>query len=84
MIFFCERCTACRNYIPAIERHKSESRKEDAAEHGEATHAPDTARYICTAYSHNVIKDRLEPMESRIMKELMSPNTIRELSGGVI
>lgn len=82
MIFFCECCLYSRSYIPAIERHKSEGKREDAAEHGEATHAPDTARYLCTAYSHNVIKDRLEPMESRIMKQLLAPNTMRELSGG--
>jgi len=66
MIFVVERCRYLRDYLPALTRHKSEAKVEDAAEHGEATHSCDAIRLACTA--HNVIKDRLEPMQSRINK----------------
>jgi hypothetical protein len=39
LIFFGESCRAARDYIPALPRHPSENKREDAAEHGEATHA---------------------------------------------
>lgn len=64
MIYFCQRCKYCRDYIPALTRHKSEGKKQDATEHGEATHANDTVRIISMA--HTVIKDRLEPMQAQI------------------
>ena len=41
MIYFCACCKYARDYIPALPRHPSESKREDAAEHGEATHSPD-------------------------------------------
>lgn len=55
MLYICASCKYARDYIPALPRHPSETRKEDAAEHGEATHSPDTLRIICMA--HTVIKD---------------------------
>lgn len=70
MIYFCENCKYTRDYIPALPRHKSEGKKEDAAEHGEATHAPDCVRLICMA--HTIIKDKVEPLQSRIERELAS------------
>jgi hypothetical protein len=84
MIFFCERCTAARDYMPALTRHKSESKPEDAAEHGEATHICDCVRYGCQASSHNLIKDRVEPMETITLKSLGAHNNMREISGGII
>ena len=51
-----------------LQRHKSESKKEDAEEHGEATHVCDTDRIICMA--HTVITDAVLPLQSRIEKEL--------------
>lgn len=68
LIFFCSRCKYARDYLPALPRHPSESKKEDAAEHGEATHAPDAIRYACMA--HTVIKDRIEPIQNRVDKEI--------------
>jgi len=66
MIYFCKRCKAARDYIPAIPRHPSESKKEDAAEHGETTHAPDSVRLACMAHTDSVIRERLIPMQSRV------------------
>lgn len=68
MIFFCESCKYARDYIPALGRHPSEAKKEDAQEHGEATHACDAIRYACMAYA--VIRDRVEPVQSRIEREI--------------
>lgn len=41
MIYFCARCAYAQQYIPALPRHKSDTKREDAAEHGEATHCCD-------------------------------------------
>lgn len=50
MIFFCESCTFARDYMPALPRHPNEEkRREDAAEHGEATHSTDAIRLACMA-----------------------------------
>jgi len=42
MLYIVESCQYLRDYLPAIQRH--DHKMEDAAEHGEATHAPDTLR----------------------------------------
>jgi hypothetical protein len=68
MIYFTESCRAVRDYIPALTRHPSENKKEDAQEHGEATHACDAVRYAGLA--HKVIRDAPEPDERIIKKEL--------------
>ena len=72
MIYFCECCKYARDYIPALGRHPSESKSEDAQEHGEPTHVCDTIRLICMAKLTGVVKDKVQPMESRIKKELQS------------
>lgn len=59
MIVWCESCKAARDYIPMLQRHKSEGKRQDAQDHGEATHVCDTDRYIAMAYSR--IKDLAEP-----------------------
>lgn len=68
MIFFCDSCKYARDYIPALPRHPSESKKEDAAEHGESTHCCDAIRYACMA--HTIVKHRQEPTETMVKKEL--------------
>ncbi len=70
MLFITSSCKAARDYIPSLPRHPNENHREDAAEHGEATHACDAIRLACMA--HPVIKDRKEPIESRIKKQLES------------
>lgn len=56
MMYICSSCRALRDYIPALERHKS--KLEDAAESGEATHACDSARLAAMAREY--IQDRKE------------------------
>lgn len=68
MLFLTASCKYARMYIPMLTYHPSESKPEDAQEHGEATHACDTIRLICMA--HTVIKDRLEPIQARIEREI--------------
>lgn len=83
MIYFTQRCKYASDYIPALPRHKSETKSQDAAEHGEATHACDAIRLACMA--HSVIKDRKEPIESRIKKEIAASrkrNTMKSIAAG--
>lgn len=69
MVYFCERCEYARSYIPSLSRHPSESKKEDAAEHGEATHSPDAVRYGLVG--HEVIWDNaVQITPERIEKEV--------------
>lgn len=68
MVYFCECCSNAISYIPALPYHQSELKKEDAAESGEATHAPDAVRYGLVG--HPVIKEA--PLDSQVLmnKEL--------------
>lgn len=68
MIYFCECCKYARDYLPALPRHPSEAKREDAAEHGEATHACDAIRLGCMA--HQIIKDNKQPTMQLIEKEI--------------
>lgn len=49
MLFVTEGCKYLRDYLPALPRHPNENKKEDAAEHGEATHAADVVRLMSMA-----------------------------------
>ena len=80
MVYFCESCKFARDYIPALPRHPSDAKKEDAAEHGEATHACDAIRLACTA--HTVIKGSIEPLQARIERQIkLSRPTIKRITG---
>lgn len=57
-LYVAESCRYARDYIPALPRHPSESKKEDAAEHGEATHSPDAIRLACMCFP--LVVDKLE------------------------
>lgn len=46
MIYFLKACRYCRDYMPALGRHKT--KPEDAVESGEATHCADAIRLACT------------------------------------
>lgn len=59
MLFICESCRYARDYIPALPRHPNEAKKEDAAEHGEATHSCDALRLACMA--QEIIRDAEPP-----------------------
>lgn len=56
MIFFTRSCRAARDYIPALPRHKSEGKQQDATEHGETSHSCDAIRLA--AMAHTRIKDQ--------------------------
>jgi len=79
MIYFTERCKYARDYIPALPRHPSEGKREDAADHGEATHACDAIRYACMAHNDAVIKDKLEPLQSRIQRAVDMRPSFRQM-----
>lgn len=82
MAYFCERCKYAIDYIPALPRHPSESKKDDAAEHGEATHANDAIRY--GLLGHDIIRDRLEPTAARIEREIRSSHpTIKRITSNM-
>lgn len=70
LLYLCECCKYARDYIPALPRHPSETKKEDAAESGEPTHVCDTIRYICMAHTSGVIKDKPQPTAHKIQKAL--------------
>jgi hypothetical protein len=80
LLYFVESCRAARDYIPALPRHPSEGKKEDAAEHGEATHAPDAIRLACMA--HKVIKDREVPSQALVARAASQKVTLRDISRG--
>lgn len=84
LIYFCSCCKYAQDYIPSLPRHPSESKREDAAEHGEATHACDAVRYACMAHANLLVKDRIQPMQARIMKELAAQKpTIKKIAKGL-
>ncbi len=47
MIYICKSCVYLRDYLPALPYHETKS--EDAAESGEATHSCDGCRLLCSA-----------------------------------
>lgn len=79
MVYFCECCRYAIDYIPALPRHPSEGKKEDAAESGETTHANDAIRY--GLLGHEVIREHLpEITQSMIDKELKAKrNTMNSI-----
>lgn len=81
MLYVLHHCKYARDYIPALPRHPSELKKEDAAEHGEATHACDAIRLGCMA--HTIIKDRKAPTEERVRRALSIKPTMKRLAHGV-
>jgi hypothetical protein len=77
-IYFSDRCTFAQDYFPMLSRHPSETKKEDAQEHGEPTHCLDTIRLCCMA--HTVIKDKIEPIESKINRAIKNNKpTVRSI-----
>jgi len=77
MIYFFESCKYARDYIPALPRHPSESKREDAAEHGEATHAPDAIRLGCMV--HSIIRDAPYGTPSVVERAIAQKQTMRQL-----
>lgn len=80
MIYFQPQCKFAREYIPALPRHPSETKSQDAAEHGEATHKCDEVRLACMA--HRIIKDREVPQSSLIKREFAKRPTMGQIMAG--
>lgn len=78
LLYVSHVCRYARDYIPALPRHPSELKKEDAAEHGEATHACDAIRLGCMA--HTIVKDRKEPTEARVRRALATKPTMKRIA----
>jgi hypothetical protein len=77
LFYVMESCRYMRDYIPALPRHPAEGKaREDAAEHGEATHCCDSARYA--AMAHTIIKDYDAPLEIKMKKALAQKPTFRD------
>jgi hypothetical protein len=73
MVYFCECCVYAAAYIPALPRHPSEGKKEDAAESGEATHSCDAVRY--GLLGHEVVNTIAAPLtQERLDKEIARTN----------
>jgi len=70
MVYFCECCKFARDYIPALPRHPSDGKKDDAAEHGEATHACDAIRY--GLIGHKVIHDKVPEITNQLIEKITS------------
>lgn len=71
MMFFVESCRYARDYLPALPRHPQEHKREDAAEHGEATHAPDAIRLACT--SRPIVKQApIKPPDTTNLRNKMT------------
>lgn len=77
MIYFCTRCAAAREYIPTLPRHPREDKRDDAAEHGEATHTCDTIRLMALAHNRKVVKDRVDPTTEKVQKLLSAKPNIK-------
>lgn len=84
MMVFTSSCMAARDYMPALPRHPNENKKEDAAEHGEFTHSPDTARIISMA--HTIVKDLALPTETKLNRAIKAQRptmkNIIKMNGG--
>lgn len=68
MVYFCECCHYAISYIPALPRHPNPNKRDDAAEHGEATHACDAVRYGIVAFSN--VKDRKIVGEEKMKRDI--------------
>lgn len=76
MLFITSCCTYARDYIPALPRHANEEKKrEDAAEHGEATHATDAIRLACMARARTQDGDP-KPLDTANIRNDLSFNQV--------
>lgn len=71
MLVICESCTYLRDYLPALQRHKT--KMEDAVEDGEATHSCDTLRLIIM--TRQPIKSA-PPLPQKIERAKLTPKRI--------
>lgn len=79
MLFICESCTYLREYLPALQRHKT--KPDDAVEDGEATHTCDTLRLICMTFPVSLPKKPAAPPPPVPVNKRKSPTPIEILKG---
>lgn len=81
MIYFMEQCKYARDYLPALTRHPT--KREDAIESGEATHACDAIRLA--AMVQKVVTDAKHPKIKQLLEQLAAfatrPKTLQNLAG---
>jgi len=74
LLYVMQSCKFTRDYIPMLPRHPAENKaREDASEHGEATHIADVVRYGSIA--HTIIKDAPIPTGLQIKKAIKQKRT---------
>ena len=78
MLYITESCKYLRDYLPAIQRH--DTKMEDAAESGEATHAPDTLR-VGLATRPTI---RTKPQERNFIASLPASDKISLTPGSIL
>ena len=78
MLLFCQCCKYARDYLPALQRHKTNF--EDAEESGEATHVSDCIRY--SVATNLQVKDLVEDAPKEFHKP--TPPTMEELEKRII
>jgi hypothetical protein len=73
MLLLAENCVYCRDYLPALGRHKTNP--EDAQEKGEATHICDAIRLACA--TRPIVRDlKKEPTQEFRKPVTMTPKEI--------
>lgn len=77
MIYFCSSCRYARDYIPAIPRH--DTKMEDAAESGEATHAPDAIRIACMSRARVVDQEPKAPDTQHVRNDLTFDAAVKKI-----
>ena len=78
MILFCQSCKYARDYLPALQCHKT--KPEDAEESGEATHMSDIIRYASA--TELTVKDRKDLAPQRFHKP--KPKTMEQIERRVV
>jgi len=76
LLYVCESCEFLRRSFPSLARHKSETKREDATESGEATHATDTIRLICN--TNKIIMDAPIPDKVLFDRTIKNPKNVNK------
>lgn len=89
LIYFTKSCIYARDFLPLLERHPSDIKREDAQEHGDPTHACDAMRLAAMCYpivtkqketpSRVVeVRPNISMTPAMVLKKLKSQNATRD------
>lgn len=81
MVFF-DNCKYCQDYIPMVERHKSEGRPWDYTEDGEATHIVDCV--TLAAVMNKTVADAPTDIEAAVKKAMQDRRTLKPCLNDII